>query len=85
MTINVQDSVYTPGHECVWFNSAGQLCSRVFRPEALVLVQAQKIPKRIAWIFHNVVAHPLLGFFPCRATTALHDWSGEKMQTDEPA
>ena len=29
-------------------------------------------------LFHNCIAHPLVGILPCRATDALHDWSAKK-------
>ncbi len=32
------------------------------------------------WLFHNLVAHPLIGMLPIQATFDLHDWSAEKMK-----
>ena len=29
------------------------------------------------WLVHNVVAHPLIGFFPTRVMFELHDWTSE--------
>lgn len=31
------------------------------------------------WLLHNLVAHGLLGLFPCRWTFAFHDWSSVKL------
>lgn len=28
-------------------------------------------------LFHNCIAHPLVGIFPCKATDAIHDWSAK--------
>lgn len=31
------------------------------------------------WLVHNCVAHPLIGFLPCKATFDFHDWTYKKI------
>lgn len=31
------------------------------------------------WVFHNCVAHTLLGLFPCQWTFRLHDWTSVRL------
>lgn len=31
------------------------------------------------WIIHNCVAHPLIGFFPCKKTFEFHDYTSKKI------
>jgi hypothetical protein len=31
------------------------------------------------WLIHNIIAHPLIGIAPCRATFQFHDWTSEKL------
>lgn len=38
-----------------------------------------KVTKKGPWLFHNLVAHPLIAFLPCKATFSLHDWSAHRM------
>lgn len=35
------------------------------------------------WLVHNCVAHPLIGFFPCRRMFDLHDWTSAKINVRE--
>jgi hypothetical protein len=37
------------------------------------------IEKRLLWVFHNAVAHPLIGLLPFKPVFALHDWSAKIM------
>ena len=48
---------------------------------ALMLRDAPKLSgRRLAWLWHNCVAHPLIALFPCSATFAHHDRSAERMK-----
>ena len=31
------------------------------------------------WVFHNCIAHPLIGIMPTKKTFALHDWTSKKL------
>lgn len=31
------------------------------------------------WLVHNCIAHPLIGFFPCKKTFDFHDWTSIKI------
>jgi hypothetical protein len=35
--------------------------------------------RRLWWLAHNCIVHPLLGLVPCRATERLHDWTAGRM------
>lgn len=34
------------------------------------------------WLIHNCVAHPLIGFVPCKSTFDFHDWTSKKINGD---
>lgn len=38
-----------------------------------------KITDQSCWVLHNVIAHTLIGIFPCRLTFEFHDKTAEKM------
>lgn len=35
------------------------------------------------WMIHNILAHPLLGLFPCKATVRFHDYTSDKLNLIE--
>jgi hypothetical protein len=41
--------------------------------------QEVKVVDRRAWVIHNLVAHSLIGLFPCQATFAWHDKTATAM------
>lgn len=34
------------------------------------------------WVFHNCVAHMLLGISPCQWSFRLHDWTSRKLNAE---
>lgn len=34
------------------------------------------------WLFHNCVAHMLIGIIPCQCTFSLHDWTSRKLNAE---
>ncbi len=54
------------------------------RPEGhffkrIVQTVEPKIKDKLAWVVHNAIVHPLIGFFPTKWAFELHDKSAEKM------
>lgn len=40
---------------------------------------AGKLRQYACWLFHNLVAHPLIGLLPFRPLFQLHDWTSHHM------
>lgn len=59
-----------------WLNKANRT-SLVGRQ--LLFTEVPVVQKRGFWLLHNVLAHVLIGFLPCKLTFAFHDWTAKKM------
>jgi hypothetical protein len=47
-----------------------------------VFHKGKRLPKlqhHVWWLLHNCLAHPAIGFIPCRWTFKLHDWTSHRL------
>ena len=55
---------------------------RYINDRSLVKVFLRKrglIKHYLWWLFHNCIAHPLIGLIPIKVMFRLHDWSSHRM------
>ena len=52
-----------------------RLWTKVFHKD----VKLPRVQHHLWWLMHNCVAHPAIGFVPCRWTFKLHDWTSHRL------
>lgn len=52
-----------------------------FKKRIATFMQEEKpvYKHHVWWVIHNCVAHPLIGFIPCKTTFDFHDWTSTKI------